>query len=108
MQADAVVLLEAGNLDVPSSWLKPGAVVIRCEPNLDTGVALRFFDFIFLLHGILNSVKSLCNSSAMHVFFLAEMSSESGLEYLTAAYRIKVRLQFRLIWCQCCSRCRTS
>lgn len=54
-QADAVVLLEAGNLDVPSSWLKPGAVVIRCEPNLDT----------------------------------AEMSSESGLEYLTAAYRIK-------------------
>lgn len=52
MQADAVVLLEAGNLDVPSSWLKPGAVVIRCEPNLDTGVALRFFYFIFLLHGI--------------------------------------------------------
>lgn len=52
LQADAVVLLEAGNLDVPSSWLKPGAVVIRCEPNLDTGVALRFFYFIFLLHGI--------------------------------------------------------
>lgn len=45
MQADAVVLLEAGNLDVPSSWLKPGAVVIRCEPNLDTGVALRLFYF---------------------------------------------------------------
>lgn len=38
-------------------------------------------------------------------FFLAEMSSESGLEYLTAAYRIKVHLYFRLIWCQCCSRC---
>lgn len=42
MQADAVVLLEAGNLDVPPSWLKPGAVVISCEPNLETGVVASF------------------------------------------------------------------
>lgn len=105
MQADAVVLLEAGNLDVPSSWLKPGAVVIRCEPNLDTGVALRFFYFIFLLHGLRTQWKACAIVQQCMFFFLAEMSSESGLEYLTAAYRIKVRLQFRLIWCQCCSRC---
>lgn len=54
LQADAVILLEAGNLDVPSSWLKPGAVVIRCEPNLETGVALRFFYLIFVIQGIEN------------------------------------------------------
>lgn len=48
MQADAVVLLEAGDLDVPPSWLKPGAVVISCEPNLGTGVATSFWYFDFI------------------------------------------------------------
>lgn len=38
MQADAVVVLEAGNMDIPSSWVRPGAAVICCEPSLDTGV----------------------------------------------------------------------
>ncbi|XP_044025342.1 monofunctional C1-tetrahydrofolate synthase, mitochondrial [Siniperca chuatsi] len=57
MQADAVVLLGAGNMDVPPTWVKPGATVIRCEPPLETDE-----------HAI-------------------EMSSKSGLGYLTAAYR---------------------
>ncbi|XP_041832423.1 monofunctional C1-tetrahydrofolate synthase, mitochondrial [Melanotaenia boesemani] len=33
MQADAVVLLSAGNIDVPPTWVRPGAAVIRCEPT---------------------------------------------------------------------------
>ncbi|XP_075940392.1 monofunctional C1-tetrahydrofolate synthase, mitochondrial [Anarhichas minor] len=57
MQADAVVLLGAENIDFPPTWVRPGAAVIRCEPNLETDE-----------HAI-------------------EMSSKSGLGYLTAAYR---------------------
>ncbi|XP_034555337.1 monofunctional C1-tetrahydrofolate synthase, mitochondrial isoform X1 [Notolabrus celidotus] len=33
MQADAVVLLGAGNVDVPPAWVRPGAAVIRCETD---------------------------------------------------------------------------
>ncbi|XP_074541952.1 monofunctional C1-tetrahydrofolate synthase, mitochondrial [Halichoeres trimaculatus] len=33
MQADAVVLLEAGDMDVPPAWVRPGAAVIRCETD---------------------------------------------------------------------------
>ncbi|XP_040920745.1 monofunctional C1-tetrahydrofolate synthase, mitochondrial isoform X2 [Toxotes jaculatrix] len=36
MQADAVVLLGAGNMDVPPTWFRPGAAVIRCDPNLES------------------------------------------------------------------------
>ncbi|XP_056284712.1 monofunctional C1-tetrahydrofolate synthase, mitochondrial isoform X1 [Pseudoliparis swirei] len=59
MQADAVVLLGAENMDVLPTWVRPGAAVIRCEPTLETDD-----------HTI-------------------EMSSKSGLEYLTAAYRTR-------------------
>ncbi|XP_049914562.1 monofunctional C1-tetrahydrofolate synthase, mitochondrial [Epinephelus moara] len=57
MQADAVVLLGAGNIDVPPTWVRPGAVVICCEPTLETDEDAT------------------------------EMSSKSGLGYVTAAYR---------------------
>uniref|UniRef100_A0A8C9YFC3 formate--tetrahydrofolate ligase n=1 Tax=Sander lucioperca TaxID=283035 RepID=A0A8C9YFC3_SANLU len=57
MQADAVVLLGAGNMDLPPTWIRPGAAVICCEPTLET------------------------DEQAI------EMSSKSGLGYLTAAYR---------------------
>ncbi|CAB1447020.1 unnamed protein product [Pleuronectes platessa] len=33
MQADAVVLLGSGQMDVPSTWFRPEAAVIRCEPD---------------------------------------------------------------------------
>ncbi|XP_041661972.1 monofunctional C1-tetrahydrofolate synthase, mitochondrial [Cheilinus undulatus] len=33
MQADAVVLLGAGNMDVPPAWVRPGVAVIRCETD---------------------------------------------------------------------------
>ncbi|KAM9338878.1 monofunctional C1-tetrahydrofolate synthase, mitochondrial [Symphorus nematophorus] len=55
MQADAVVLLGPGNMDVPPAWVRPGAAVIRCELTLEIDEH--------------------------------EMSSKSGLGYLTAAYR---------------------
>ncbi|XP_035535057.1 monofunctional C1-tetrahydrofolate synthase, mitochondrial [Morone saxatilis] len=42
MQADALVLLGAGTTDVPSSWVKPGAAVIRCEPSLETDAIEMF------------------------------------------------------------------
>uniref|UniRef100_A0A8C4DW36 formate--tetrahydrofolate ligase n=1 Tax=Dicentrarchus labrax TaxID=13489 RepID=A0A8C4DW36_DICLA len=38
MQADALVLLGAGTIDVPPSWVRPGAAVIRCQPSLETGI----------------------------------------------------------------------
>ncbi|KAM4522193.1 monofunctional C1-tetrahydrofolate synthase, mitochondrial isoform 1-T2 [Odontesthes bonariensis] len=57
MQADAVVLLGVGNMDVPPTWVRPGTAIIHCEPTVQpddcaTGLSWR-----------------------------------SGLGYLTAAYR---------------------
>ncbi|XP_035473390.2 monofunctional C1-tetrahydrofolate synthase, mitochondrial isoform X1 [Scophthalmus maximus] len=57
MQADAVVLLGTGNMDVPSTWFRPGTAIIRCEPNMET------------------------------VEHATEISSKFELWYLTAAYR---------------------
>ncbi|KAM3603476.1 uncharacterized protein V6R79_023162 [Siganus canaliculatus] len=57
MQADAVVLIGEGHMDVPSTWLRPGAAVVHCELNMDTD------------EGDI------------------EMSPKLGLGYLTAAYR---------------------
>jgi len=37
MQADAVVVLGVGNVDVPPTWVRPGAAVIRCEPAVQPG-----------------------------------------------------------------------
>lgn len=31
MEADAVVLLGEGDLNVPPTWVRPGAAVIQCE-----------------------------------------------------------------------------
>ncbi|KAK1888944.1 C-1-tetrahydrofolate synthase cytoplasmic [Dissostichus eleginoides] len=53
MQADAVVLFGAGNMEVPPAWVKPGAALIRCQPTLETD----------------------------------EHAIETGIGYLTAAYR---------------------
>uniref|UniRef100_A0A8C5ACG0 formate--tetrahydrofolate ligase n=1 Tax=Gadus morhua TaxID=8049 RepID=A0A8C5ACG0_GADMO len=38
-KADAVVLLGAGPAEVPPTWLKPGAAVIRCDSALTSGSA---------------------------------------------------------------------
>lgn len=38
MQADAVVLFGAGNMEVPPAWVNVGAALIRCEPTLETGI----------------------------------------------------------------------
>ncbi|TWW68823.1 Monofunctional C1-tetrahydrofolate synthase, mitochondrial [Takifugu flavidus] len=37
MEADAIVILEAGNMDLPPNWVKPGAVVFSCDPTHNTG-----------------------------------------------------------------------
>uniref|UniRef100_A0A665WX81 formate--tetrahydrofolate ligase n=1 Tax=Echeneis naucrates TaxID=173247 RepID=A0A665WX81_ECHNA len=57
MQSDAVVLLGGGNIDILPTCFRPGAAVIHCEPTLE---------------------------SDDHAF---ELSSRSGIGYLTAAYR---------------------
>uniref|UniRef100_A0A8D3B095 formate--tetrahydrofolate ligase n=1 Tax=Scophthalmus maximus TaxID=52904 RepID=A0A8D3B095_SCOMX len=57
MQADAVVLLGTGNMDIPSTWFRPGTAIIRCEPNMEP------------------------------VEHATEISSKFELWYLTAAYR---------------------
>ena len=56
MEADAVVLFGAGNIDVPPTWFRPGATVIRLEPTLESGiveyivvvitVSLRWFEIL--------------------------------------------------------------
>ncbi|XP_047429789.1 monofunctional C1-tetrahydrofolate synthase, mitochondrial [Mugil cephalus] len=57
MQADALVLLGTSNVDVPPSWVRPGAAVICCEQTMDTD---------------------------KHA---TGLSPKTGLGYLTAAYR---------------------
>uniref|UniRef100_A0A8C5I4L4 formate--tetrahydrofolate ligase n=1 Tax=Gouania willdenowi TaxID=441366 RepID=A0A8C5I4L4_GOUWI len=39
-QADAVVLLDAGNVDIPPNWGRLGVVMICCETNLETGISV--------------------------------------------------------------------
>uniref|UniRef100_A0A146WJ23 formate--tetrahydrofolate ligase n=1 Tax=Fundulus heteroclitus TaxID=8078 RepID=A0A146WJ23_FUNHE len=70
MQADAVVMLSAGNADILPSWARPEAVIIRCEPALEPD------DDII------------------------ELSSSSGLGYLTAAYRAQNVVQSCSRWLQ--------
>lgn len=41
MEADAVVILEAGDMDLPPNWVKPGAVVFSCDPTHKTGTVLH-------------------------------------------------------------------
>uniref|UniRef100_A0A3Q4N0K3 formate--tetrahydrofolate ligase n=1 Tax=Neolamprologus brichardi TaxID=32507 RepID=A0A3Q4N0K3_NEOBR len=40
MQADAVVLLDVGNMYVPPTWIRPGAAIIYCKPAPEKGIAL--------------------------------------------------------------------
>ncbi|XP_037541413.1 monofunctional C1-tetrahydrofolate synthase, mitochondrial [Nematolebias whitei] len=40
MQADVLVLLSAGNVEVPPTWTRPEAVIIRCESTLEPDDAL--------------------------------------------------------------------
>lgn len=40
MQADAVVLLDVGNMNVPPTWIRPGAAIIYCKPALEKGITL--------------------------------------------------------------------
>ncbi|KAM4529532.1 monofunctional C1-tetrahydrofolate synthase, mitochondrial [Fundulus diaphanus] len=70
MQADAVVMLSAGNADILPSWARPEAVIIRCESALDPD------DDII------------------------ELSSSSGLGHLTAAYRAQNVVQSCSRWLQ--------
>lgn len=50
MQADAVVLLGAEGIDVPQTWFRPGAAVIRCGPTLVTGEHIVIVISV-ILHG---------------------------------------------------------
>lgn len=53
MQADAVVLLGEGDMDLPPTWVRSGAAVIRCEPTLDTGIVEYIVIVVAItLHGL--------------------------------------------------------
>lgn len=69
MQADAVVLLGAENMDIPPTWVRPGTTVISCEPTLETEEQED-----------------------------TEVSSKSGIGYLTAAYRTQNVVQSCSRW----------
>uniref|UniRef100_H3D3Z1 formate--tetrahydrofolate ligase n=1 Tax=Tetraodon nigroviridis TaxID=99883 RepID=H3D3Z1_TETNG len=74
MRADAVVVLEAGKKNLPPTWFKPGALVFSCDPTSKTGTLFN----------------TTCNTSDQFLDeSVAESSSNSGLGYLTAAYRMK-------------------
>uniref|UniRef100_A0AAQ5ZGN6 formate--tetrahydrofolate ligase n=1 Tax=Amphiprion ocellaris TaxID=80972 RepID=A0AAQ5ZGN6_AMPOC len=51
MQADAMVLLDGVNVDVPPSWIRPGAAIICCEPTLET-VSLSVAYFLCFISDI--------------------------------------------------------
>lgn len=38
MQADAVFLLNVGNMDIPPSWARPETVIIHCESASEPGM----------------------------------------------------------------------
>ncbi|XP_015256433.1 PREDICTED: monofunctional C1-tetrahydrofolate synthase, mitochondrial [Cyprinodon variegatus] len=69
MQANAVVTLSAGSVDIPPSWARPEAVIIHCESALEPGDDI-------------------------------DLSSSSGLGYLTAAYRAQNVVQSCRRWLQ--------
>uniref|UniRef100_A0A8D0CXY6 formate--tetrahydrofolate ligase n=1 Tax=Sander lucioperca TaxID=283035 RepID=A0A8D0CXY6_SANLU len=46
MQADAVVLLGAGNMDLPPTWIRPGAAVICCVPLCFCLAPFVFFNVV--------------------------------------------------------------
>lgn len=55
MEADAVVLLGAEDIDVPPSWFRPGTPVIRCGPTQVTGIVeiITLCERYDTLHGTL-------------------------------------------------------
>ncbi|KAF6728358.1 Monofunctional C1-tetrahydrofolate synthase, mitochondrial [Oryzias melastigma] len=73
MHADALVLLGAESMEIPSTWVRPGAAIIRCESAL---------------------------SSKLNYDQTISSSSRSGLGFLTAAYRAQNVVQSCSRWLQ--------
>ncbi|XP_029985080.1 monofunctional C1-tetrahydrofolate synthase, mitochondrial [Sphaeramia orbicularis] len=57
MEANAVVLLGEGDIDVPPTWVRPGAAVIRCEDEMETSAKLGL-RYLTAAYRIQNAVRS--------------------------------------------------
>ena len=101
-KADAVVLLGAGPAEVPPTWLKPGAAVIRCDSALTSGSAkgpcvnTNNNNSVSLV--TCHQTEGRCNQPFLLFCFVdpddhdAERTSQNGLAHLTAAYRMQACL----------------
>lgn len=57
MRADAVVILEAGNMNLPPTWFKPGAFVFSREPTYKTGI-IYYTVCMFTVHALYKYIAS--------------------------------------------------
>nr|XP_057912434.1 monofunctional C1-tetrahydrofolate synthase, mitochondrial isoform X1 [Doryrhamphus excisus] len=56
MEADALVLVGAGDIDVPPTWIRPGTSVIRLEPTLDTDASgLAYLAAAYRIQNVVHS-----------------------------------------------------
>ncbi|XP_024233963.1 monofunctional C1-tetrahydrofolate synthase, mitochondrial isoform X1 [Oncorhynchus tshawytscha] len=81
-QANAVVLLAAGHMDVPPTWLRPGTAVIHCGSALMTGRT------------------DLCQSGGNIAIIEDHGMEMSGVGPLTAALRMQNVVQSSSRWAQ--------
>lgn len=51
MRADAVIVLEAGNMNLPPAWFKPGAFVFSFDPTYNTGT-IYYTVSMFTVHAL--------------------------------------------------------
>uniref|UniRef100_A0A8C4DXT6 formate--tetrahydrofolate ligase n=1 Tax=Dicentrarchus labrax TaxID=13489 RepID=A0A8C4DXT6_DICLA len=101
MQADALVLLGAGTIDVPPSWVRPGAAVIRCQPSLETGIVTYTVIVITItLHSCFSVfISDIEISRAQTPKPVDQLAAEIGVlpEELEAYGRSKAKVQLSLL-----------
>uniref|UniRef100_A0A669F2Z0 formate--tetrahydrofolate ligase n=1 Tax=Oreochromis niloticus TaxID=8128 RepID=A0A669F2Z0_ORENI len=97
MQADAVVLLDVGNMYVPPTWIRPGAAIIYSKPALEKGIALYIVFPINFLYVF--SVSDLEISRAQIPKPVDQLAEEIGLlpEELEAYGRSKAKVRLSVL-----------
>uniref|UniRef100_A0A669CKF2 formate--tetrahydrofolate ligase n=1 Tax=Oreochromis niloticus TaxID=8128 RepID=A0A669CKF2_ORENI len=102
MQADAVVLLDVGNMYVPPTWIRPGAAIIYSKPALEKGIALYIvfpinFHYPYSLYVF--SVSDLEISRAQIPKPVDQLAEEIGLlpEELEAYGRSKAKVRLSVL-----------
>uniref|UniRef100_A0AAQ6ACL9 formate--tetrahydrofolate ligase n=1 Tax=Amphiprion ocellaris TaxID=80972 RepID=A0AAQ6ACL9_AMPOC len=98
MQADAMVLLDGVNVDVPPSWIRPGAAIICCEPTLETGIP-EYIPNLLSVAYFLCFISDIEISRAQTPKPVTQLAEEIGLlpEELEAYGRNKAKVRLSLL-----------